>query len=75
MRHVAETGIAGGWYGYQWWLGELPSGERVVLGMGVGDQLLFVLPSGRLVVTIFAGQYNALEYHSDRILKRVLAAR
>ncbi len=62
-------------YGYQWAVGELPSGERVVLGMGVGDQLLFVLPSGRLVVTIFAGQYNALEYHSDRILKRVLAAR
>ena len=62
-------------YGYQWWVGELPSGERVVFGIGVGQQLLFVLPSERLVVTIFAGQYNALEPHSDRILKRVLAAR
>ena len=62
-------------YGYQWWVGELPSGERVVFGIGVGDQLLFVLPGERLVVTIFAGQYNASEPHSDRILKRVLAAR
>ena len=62
-------------YGYQWWVGELPSGERVVLGTGVGDQKLFVLPSERLVVTIFAGQYNASEPYSDRILQRVLAAR
>ena len=74
-RHVTDTGFADAGYGYQWWLGEMPSGERVVVGMGVGDQKVFVLPSERLVVSIFAGQYNAVEPHSERILDRVLAAR
>ena len=75
-RHVAETGTDDGvGYGYQWWLGKMTSGERVVAGMGVGDQKLYVLPRERLVVTIFAGQYDAVEPSSGRILERVMAAR
>jgi CubicO group peptidase (beta-lactamase class C family) len=78
-RHVAEIGDwsdGGVWgYGYQWWVGALPSGERVVAGFGNGNQRLFILPDERLVVTIFAGEYNKFEGHSDRILERLLAAR
>jgi CubicO group peptidase (beta-lactamase class C family) len=78
-RHVAEIGDwsdGGVWgYGYQWWVGALPSGERVVAGFGNGNQRLFILPDERLVVTILAGEYNKFEGHSERILDRVLAAR
>jgi CubicO group peptidase (beta-lactamase class C family) len=78
-RHVPEIGEwsdEGVWgYGYQWWVGDLPSGQRVLAGVGNGNQRLFVVPGERLVVTVFAGQYNAFEPHSERILDRVLAAR
>lgn len=78
-RHVPETGdwsSGGMWgYGYQWWVGDLPSGRRVVAGVGNGNQGLFVVPSEQLVVTVFAGQYNEFAPHSERILDRVLAAR
>jgi len=79
IRHVAETddwsdgGIWG--YGYHWWIGALPSGERVLAGVGNGSQRLFILPDQRLVVTILASGYNRFEGHSERILDRVLAAR
>lgn len=78
-RHVAEIGDwsdGGVWgYGYQWWVGRLPSGERVAAGFGNGNQRLFVLPDERLVVTIFAGEYNQFAGHSNRLLASVLAAR
>jgi CubicO group peptidase (beta-lactamase class C family) len=78
-RHVPEIGDwsnGGMWgYGYQWWVGDWPSGHRVVAGVGNGNQRLFVVPSERLVVTVFAGQYNAFSRHSDQILERVIAAR
>jgi CubicO group peptidase (beta-lactamase class C family) len=78
-RHVSETGAlssGGAWgYGYQWWVGELSTGETVVAGVGNGNQRLFVLPAERLVVTVLAGEYNVFEGHSERILERVLAAR
>lgn len=77
-RHVPEIGDwseGGVWgYGYQWWVGDLPSGHRVIAGVGNGNQRLFVVPSERLVVTVFAGQYNAFSSHSELILDRVLAA-
>jgi CubicO group peptidase (beta-lactamase class C family) len=78
-RHVEEIGDwsrGGIWgYGYQWWVGDLPSGERVVAGVGNGNQRLFILPAERLVVTVLAGEYNVFEGHSERILDRVLASR
>jgi len=78
-RHVAEIGEwadGGKWgYGYQWWVGHLPSGERLFAGVGNGNQRVFVLPDARLVVTMFAGEYNRFTGAADRILDRVLAAR
>jgi CubicO group peptidase (beta-lactamase class C family) len=78
-RHVPEIGdwsSRGMWgYGYQWWVGDFPSGQRVVAGVGNGNQRLFVVPSEKLTVTVFAGQYNAFGPHSERILDRVLASR
>lgn len=78
-RHVAEIGEwsdDGIWgYGYQWWIGDLPSGERVVAGVGNGNQRLFVLPDEGLVVTVMAGEYNRFNEDGLRILRRVLAAR
>jgi CubicO group peptidase (beta-lactamase class C family) len=78
-RHVEEVGEwsdDGVWgYGYQWWVGNLPTGVRVVAGVGNGNQRLFIIPAERLVVTVFAGEYNVFEGHSERILDHVLAAR
>lgn len=78
-RHVPEIGdwsFGGVWgYGFQWWVGDLSSGHRVVAGVGNGNQRLFVVPEEQIVVTIFAGEYNVFEGHSNRILDRVLAAR
>ncbi len=78
MPHVADAWINNGGtgfaYGYQWWVGELPFGE-IVWAQGVGDQKLYIVPGERLVGTIFAGQYDAVEAYSDRIFTRVLAAR
>jgi CubicO group peptidase (beta-lactamase class C family) len=78
-RHVEEIGDwsdDGVWgYGYQWWVGDLPTGVRVVAGVGNGNQRLFVIPAERLVITVLAGEYNVFEGHSERILDRVLAAR
>ena len=62
-------------YGYQWWVGELPSGEKIVFAQGVGNQKLFILPGERLVITIFDGQYNAVEDYSGHISIRILTAR
>jgi CubicO group peptidase (beta-lactamase class C family) len=79
-RHVPELredwsggGVWG--YGYQWWIGKLRSGETVVAGFGNGNQRLFILPKERLAVSIFAGEYNRFEGHSERLLERILAAR
>ena len=78
-RHVEQVddwGAAGVWgYGYQWWIGTLPSGTRVIGGVGNGNQRLFILPDQDLVVTIFAGEYNRFEGHSNRLLTRLLELR
>ena len=78
-RHVAENGPwsnGGIWgYGYQWWVGDLPQGVRVIAGWGNGNQRLFIMPGEGLVVTILAGQYDRFEGHSERLLNRVLEAR
>ena len=63
-------------YGYQWWH-RRPAGSEgytAIVGMGNGGQRLFVLPDERLVVTIFAGNYNTAD-RSDPILDRIMAAR
>jgi CubicO group peptidase (beta-lactamase class C family) len=61
-------------YGYQWWVGRM-GGVDFAAAVGLGNQRVFVVPSERLVVTIFAGEYNKLGGHSEHIFARVLAAR
>ena len=55
----------GQYYGYLWRVGELayPSkggirGERYMMGVGNGGQLLTILPQRSLVVAVTAGNYN-----------------
>jgi CubicO group peptidase (beta-lactamase class C family) len=52
-------------YGYLWRVGEIayPSktgirGERYVMGIGNGGQLLAIVPARELVVVVIAGNYN-----------------
>ena len=55
-RGYAEAGLR---YGYQWWLGRLAAnGKRWYAAYGNGGQRLIIIPSLRLVVVIFAGNYN-----------------
>jgi CubicO group peptidase (beta-lactamase class C family) len=61
-------------YGYQWWVGR-PAGFDAAAAVGLGNQRVFLVPSQRLAVTIFAGEYNKLGGHSERIFARVMAAR
>lgn len=76
VRYVQEVGDwsdNGIWgYGYQWWVGDLRSGERVIAGFGNGNQRLFIVPEKRLVVTVYAGDYNRFTGQSERILGSVL---
>jgi CubicO group peptidase (beta-lactamase class C family) len=61
-------------YGYQWWVGQM-GGVEFAAAVGLGNQRVFVVPAERLVVTIFAGEYNKLGGHSEHIFARILGAR
>jgi CubicO group peptidase (beta-lactamase class C family) len=78
QRHVASIGDWHGranWgYGYQWWIGR-PDGYDVAAAVGNGNQRVFVAAKERLVITIFAGEYNKFEGHSERLFGAVMAAR
>jgi CubicO group peptidase (beta-lactamase class C family) len=77
-RHVPSLGDwhgrAGWGYGYQWWIGR-PEGFDVAAAFGNGNQRVFIVPKERLVVTVFAGEYNKFEGHSERLFAAVMAAR
>lgn len=76
VEEIGDWSNGGVWgYGYQWWVGKLPSGERLIAAFGNGNQRVFIIPDDGLVVTVMAGEYNRFEGHSERILDRVLAAR
>ena len=47
---------------------------KVIAGVGRGGQLLFILPSRELVITIFAGNYNERRrpFAGERILIRLV---
>ena len=70
QRHMEQTypkwssgGIYG--YGYQWWHGEFKKGWgefTAIAGVGKGGQRLFIVPEKKLVVTVFAGNYNNPHY-------------
>ena len=80
VRYVKEMGAWSGggiWgYGYHWKVGDLPTGHRALAAAGNGNQRVFVIPKERVVVTIFAGQYNLpFQPHSEMILKSILEAR
>ena len=76
VQEIAEWSNDGMWgYGYQWWVGSLPDEQKVIAGFGNGNQRVFVVPDARLVVTIFAGEYDIFEGHSGRLFEDLLAAR
>ena len=55
-RALVEKGLR---YGYQWWLGRLVRSGRPWYGaFGNGGQRILVIPSLRMCVVIFAGNYN-----------------
>lgn len=59
-RTGADAGSEFG-YGYFWWYSCYPSAKGLIearTAVGNGQQRLFVLPTGNMVVTIFAGRYN-----------------
>jgi CubicO group peptidase (beta-lactamase class C family) len=77
-RHVPTVGDWRGrgkiWgYGYQWWVGHFPEGYDVAAAVGNGNQRVFVSPKERIVVTVFAGEYNKFGGHSDRLFTRIMA--
>jgi CubicO group peptidase (beta-lactamase class C family) len=58
-RAFAEPGLR---YGYQWWLGRLAAnGKPWFAAYGNGGQRLIGIPSLRMAVVIFAGNYNAAD--------------
>ena len=77
-RHVQSIGdwhgTAAWGYGYQWWIGH-PAGYDVATARGNGNQRVFIVAKERLVVTVFAGEYNKFEGHSERLFAAVMAAR
>jgi CubicO group peptidase (beta-lactamase class C family) len=76
VREIGEWSNDGMWgYGYQWRVGSQRDGHVVIAGVGNGNQRLFILPADRLVVTVFAGEYNRFEGHSDRLFERIHHAR
>ena len=72
VKETARWSEDGRWgYGYQWWIGTLPNGPKVIAGVGNGNQRLFIVPDAKLVVTIFAGEYNIGGGHSNRLMYRI----
>ena len=65
-------------FGYQWWpikSGSIPPYD-IIGGMGKGGQRLLVVPQHRLVLTVFAGNYDSYQQDmGNRLLHRVVAAR
>jgi CubicO group peptidase (beta-lactamase class C family) len=83
QRHMEQTypkwssgGVYG--YGYQWWHGEFKKdwGKfTAITGVGYGGQRLFIVPEKKLVVTVFAGNYNNPHYSmAEWLLSSVIDA-
>ena len=62
-------------YGYQWWHASYPQGYTVVEAVGNGNQRVFVIPEERIVVTVFAGEYNKFDGRREPILHWIMGAR
>jgi CubicO group peptidase (beta-lactamase class C family) len=62
-------------YGFQWWTQTLDGGSMVIAGIGRGGQMLLVVPDRKLVLTVFAGNYDdpSKPYAGERILQRIVA--
>jgi CubicO group peptidase (beta-lactamase class C family) len=58
-------------YGYFWWLAADGSPPHWVAGIGNGGQRLMVNPANRLIVTVFAGNYNQLD--AQNLAVRIIA--
>jgi CubicO group peptidase (beta-lactamase class C family) len=75
QRHIQDVAPKAGWgYGYQWWIGT-PWGHEAVAARGNGNQRVFIAQKERLVVTVYAGEYNKFNGHSERLFGAVMAAR
>ena len=80
-RHVeniqwGQMGVYG--YGFMWYPGRMlgSNGYRVIRAAGNGDQRVFILPDAKLVITVFAGNYNNFRFRTGRkILDRVMSSR
>ena len=79
-QHVSESirnGRGKYGYGFQWWPGRsnrIPAYE-IIAGFGLGGQQLLVVPEHRLVVTVFAGNYDRAGQDSfNWVLDRVVSA-
>ena len=80
-RHVQNVpwgppGVYG--YGFMWYPGRVqgPTGYRVIRASGNGDQKIFVMPDEKIVITVFAGNYNDYSFQSgEKVRVRVMSAR
>jgi CubicO group peptidase (beta-lactamase class C family) len=68
----SQSGVYG--YGLQWWVGTTRADEKLIAAIGLGNQRVYILPESKLSVTILAGEYGKSEFHSERLLDRVIAA-
>ena len=81
QRHVDDIGLwsaNGVWgYGFQWWHGNFVSPKKysVIAGHGYGGQRVFIVPSEKLVITIFAGHYGFHVSDETEILHRIVTAK
>lgn len=65
-------------YGFMWYPGKTnhSGGHRIIRAAGNGGQRIFLLPSLKLNITMFAGTYNVWKHRSDaKVLKAILSAR
>jgi len=72
QRHIQRPG--GGWYGYQFWLGEDTIGNKsisMIACVGNGDQRIFLDRTNDLIVIVTAGNYNKwdIKKNSSALLK------
>jgi CubicO group peptidase (beta-lactamase class C family) len=75
VQNIGEWHGSADWgYGYQWWVGR-PAGYEAAVARGNGNQRVFVAPKERVAVTIFAGEYNKFEGHSERLFGAIMGAR
>ncbi len=60
MPHVV-TGIGSDRYGYQWWISDIPSGDRsyrLIWANGLGSQFIFIFPELDMIIVTTGGNWK-----------------